>query len=723
MAKNKEKVSKHKLAKTLGFSFLFLASAAVAVVAPIAINNNRKLSLNFNHSTNTFEGNKNRIYYYIDNYLQPNSYNLNGSLVVNGKSDILGEDNVALTTNQRSLITVNQAYSEGMFSFKINSNFAYTMRKNNIRYELAYVKPYYTDSTYPCVGLKLYYGEGATYFETIYEYRDTNLYGFAKTVEQTMVDSYANEINKNPSDYFELKESVGKVGDLGLYAKNIKSSDFNLNSPKLNELIKDNFWLSISSVSVDPYNPTRLKIVYSLRYDDGSVLSYSSNQEAYLGTFDVQNGVDDPVSKLDNFIDSNTDWINNLNQYFSFKKPTEDKDREYTIREAYEQGLITFSALENFSIQNKLDNDGIKISFKSFDEEREILKTNPDEYSVSNYEFDSTTPAYRIYITSYYGTPLEQTKSIIIEGLAQENDFKISQEELDMNAMNEYLLQNDLSLYDIFDFDWSSSNPLSLSDYFMNNGATYQDGKYSISFDLVNSLYEKYTAPNSTYDSPFKDKFIFVLIKQDLPTSFSYDGKTYNINEIANKVLSTINDASSFEDQIDSISTSNQESIISINASLVNDRSQSYSKFTNIDPIEISVIKHFESSDSYNYTLVNNVVQWINNNPQDIFVVLNTENGKLNIPKIKELLVKRDYKSIFSSANVYNIPDDVFIFSQLQSEIKIDLDFTYFDTFTMTENEIYNSDNIKVKLKVTINNTTITTNPITKTYQELVDNQ
>ena len=65
--------------------------------------------------------------------------------------------------------------------------------------------------------------------------------------------------------------------------------------------------LNISSVAPDAYNPSLLKINYNIIYNNGSTSSSSASKILYLGAFDIEQGVDDPESKLNDFIQKNTD--------------------------------------------------------------------------------------------------------------------------------------------------------------------------------------------------------------------------------------------------------------------------------------------------------------------------------------------------------------------------------------------------------------------------------
>lgn len=677
------KKQKYRLLKWFGFGALFVAISSTAIALPIVINNNKKTTLDFNHSTNTYEGNKNRINYFIDEILQPNYYNLSGSLKVMGDENVIGKKDVELTSNERSMITVEEANKNGMFRFAIEPTFSYSMKQNKIKWELAYIRPYYSDSTYPLVGIKLFYGSGINYYETIYEYRDTSLYGFSKIPEQIMMDSYIQDISENPNQYFTLKKDVGIIGEIGLYAKNIKISDFDLANNKLNELRKNNYWVSITNINVDVNNPTQLKIIYNIRYEGNGIISYTTNREVVLGDFDIEQGIDDPKSKLKNFIKLNEDWINNLSQHFVFNNPD---NKEYTVREAYEAGLIELKT--NYSIQSKLNSDGIKLEFKQFSQE------NSNELSAFNYEFDSTTPMYRVYLTSYADTPLAYTESVLVEGTSQEGEFKMSQEEKDMNTFNDYLEENNLFLDEIFNINWTNLDPLSLlsnDGYFKDKGVIYDvnSKKYNIPFNIVNKLYEKYNEDQSIVKTPFS-VFEFSLIKGDLPS---------NIQEIANQILKTINNQKKFELQLDSINS--KELFMNFNVSLAS--KDNTSLYTNIDFLEISVSNHFVTQDEYNDSILDQVVDWTKGNLKNIEILLNESKGILNKEKINELILNRNFGDIFSTANIYNIPSDKLKFPELQSELKVEIDLNYFLTLSHGDLEtIVNSGNISIQILISL---------------------
>ncbi|MBR2056018.1 MAG: hypothetical protein IJ970_03140 [Mycoplasmataceae bacterium] len=704
----KESKSKIKLYKWIGLGTLVGLTSISAFLVPTLVDHFQKPSLKLNHSTNTLEGNKNR----IDNFVNSNvldDYELSGSLSIFGKNSIIGQDDVELSSSERSLITVEQADNENMFKLNLKSTIIYLLNKNKIKYELDYIKPYYSDSTYPLVGIKLYYGQGSNYYERTIEYRDTRLYGFKKTIEELTIDTYISDINQNPSQYFQLKKEVGTIGDVGIYAKNIKPDDIDLNNnQKLKQLREKNYWVSLDSLSVDKKNPTLLKIKYNIIYDDGLVKAYASTKEVVLGPFDIEQGVDDPVSKLKKFIESNKDWINNLNQYFVYKKPENDENK-YSIREAYQKGFISFST--TYSIKNKLEEEGISLEFKTYNQEQEIIKNKPLELSVSNYELDSTTPMYRLYFTSYENTPIEYTESVLIEGLAQEGDFAKSQEEQDMRAFYNYLVEQNYGLENIFGFVSSSQNPLALSDYFLKeNKVTFQNGKYSIPFELVFSLYEKYTNSLNLYSNPYSkpfDNFNFELkLKDDknqnisLPTNYSFESKEYNLDAISKKILESMNNKENgdFDFQLDSITNDNSSKNYLINLNVCLGSNTQGTLYTNVEPLEIYVFDFFESKETYNRKILKELSSAITQNPANIEIDVLAE----NVNKLGEYIENRQFSELFKNVSVFNLNYQI-PFPELQPKFELKVNLDYFNSLNKQAiDQIISSKSMEIEIIISI---------------------
>ncbi len=346
------------------------------------------------------------------------------------------------------------------------------------------------------------------------------------------------------------------------------------------------------------------------------------------------------------------------------------------------------------------------MEFKLFDDE------DSKNLSAFNYEFDSTTPTYRIYFTSYPDTPLAFTKSVLIEGLAQENDFIKSIEEKEMNAFVNYLYENNLGLEDIFDLDASSNNPLSLSDYFMKNNVSFTNNKYSIPFEFVYKLYEKYNAQliKNSHDQPFTN-FKFILKKNDLPTTeYTYENEKFNINQIANKILSSINNQSNggVEVQLDSLSNTSQLKSLKLNIFL-GDATQG-TIYTNIEPLEIYVAKYFESEENYYQNILNSMTITKDN----VLIKSKIINKNLLKQKVRE----RSWTEIFEKVNLYNVTTNM-LFSELMPELKININMAYFETYDLTkiENTIQ-QESFDIEISIALGNIIIN-KLVTKSFKDL----
>lgn len=702
---NKNSRKKNRFLKFLGFGFLFVSSLFASIFIPIYIQNNKTYSLNINTSTSTYEGNKNRIDNFINQNFSQNTYSLNGSLKVYGKEGVIGENGEnELTRNQRSLITVDQAWDLNLFKFEFKSNIYYSMYKNKINYSIEYIKPYVFDSSYPTVGIKFFYGQGHNYYETIFEYRDANLYGFKKVNQQLLFTTIFNEIEKNPGNFFILKESVGNIGDPGIYAKSITTNDFNLNSEILKQIREQNYFLKIHSVSPDKFNPSLLKITYSLTYDDGDNLFVSSSRETVLGNFDIEEGVDDPVSKLKLFIKNNQDWINNLYQYFVFENQESDENEErqlITARDAYKQNLISFSP--SYSISSKLSNEGITMEFKTYQQE------DQNELSVLNYIYDSSTPMYRIYFSSYSGTPLEYTESVLIEGIAQEGEFQISQQENKMNAFEQYLLENNQGFEDIFDFEINNNNnPLSLSNFFTDKNITYTNNKYNLSFEIVFNQWTKFLENPEIYSNPFNKFKITIKNNVNLEQNYSYENSTYNLNEIANEIKNNFNNSTNIDEQLISINQENRT--FNFNLWIGNDNEGN--KFLSIYELSLNINEYFQTNSEYVLSILNN----LNITNENVKFTINVKNKE----SIKEYIEQRKIFEIFDSVNITNIDNfkDVVTFPELIEPLTFEIE----NNFNYNKEEIdniINSESLEITLKISIGDFFIN-KQITKTFDQLL---
>lgn len=715
-SKRNETKKKNTFGKIFGFSLLFFASASAAIVAPIIIDKNIKPSLNLNNSVDSYENNKIRTNYFVDQVLNPNYYKLSSSLKIYGKDGVIGTTDTELTMSERSLISVKDAYENGMFKFEITEpSILYQMIKvYNINYELAYIRPFNNDSSYATVGIKLYAGENSSYYETIFEYKETSIYGFKRVYQEKQLEDHIKDIELNASKYFQLNNSVGKVGDVGIYAKNIKVENLNTNTEKVKDLNKNDFFIQINSCYSDSTNPTLLRINFLISYEKNDEMYYK-NSYTYLSGFDIELGVDDPVSKLKNFIKDQESWLNNLYQYFKYEAP-EDLETKYTVREAYEKGLIKFE--ETYAIQNNLDSRGISLQFKTFEEEQTYInKTGKkNELTVSNYINDSTTPMYRIYLTSYSNTPLEYTESFLIEGLNQEGQFKISDQEKSMEALNEYLIQETKGFEDIFELN--KTNPIPLNVNYFKDDATFANNKYPIPFEIVNELYKKYTSDENQiyehYDAPFAGTFTFTLkneIINNLPTDFKYNEEIFNLNEIVNQILSSMNDSTqTWDEQITELDNT------TIKFRVTNGKKSEGNVFESLNWLEINVSSIFTNYTEYLRTQLTNIENTLNQN--NIFIVLSQ--GVNNKETIKLWLSERKFNSIFSNVFIYNTNTQI-KYPELLPSLETEIDFSYFNSLTLEQiNKINETETITINIKISLNNTSKFIK-VTKTFTEILE--
>ena len=278
-------MSKISRSKIVLFSSLS-ATAAIAAIAVPLIHQQFGLAYLNNDFSNTKEGNKNKILAFINDSKKINQSMLTGQLKI---------DEEKHSYSDRSFVTVDEAFQQGWFDFQINSAFDYNLYKSDLNARLAYVKANSTNSTYPIVGLKIYAGQAETYSEIIYEYSESSLGGFKQTGEELIINSIINDINNDPKKYFLLKEDVGNFGDLGLYAKNIKSEDFEfIKNDSIKELKENNYFIDLTNVEVDNVIPSNLNLTYDVTFDNGETQFKKTYNKTVISGLDIEFGVDDP---------------------------------------------------------------------------------------------------------------------------------------------------------------------------------------------------------------------------------------------------------------------------------------------------------------------------------------------------------------------------------------------------------------------------------------------
>ena len=685
-----EQKHKKSILKTVFGLFFSAAVVASAITIPIVVSNHQTISFHYNYS-NTLEGNKNKVNDYL-NTLKSNNSILSNSLKIYGNSNIIGEDGVELTSEQRSFVTIEQCFENGMFQFVVPSNLRYNLRKNGIEAQLAYVRSdYSTEATYPIIGIKFYSGSGSSYFETIFEYRETSLCGFKKNNQQLFINQIIDDIKSNPKNFFVLKDTVGTIGQIGLYAKNITTTDFNLDTTILRELRNNNFFISITGVNVDPYNRSNLKLHYDIVYNDGNSIAYKTYNEVVLEGFDVEIGVDDPASVVKNYIQSNSDYLNNLNQYFTYKTPTSSEDGtepvKVSAREAYQNNEITFEP--TYSVISKLETDGIEIVFKMYEEE------NSSELNVYNSPLDSTTPMYRLYISSYSGTPLKYTESIVIEGTEQSNDFKISQQELDMQKVLNYLDEQNTNFENFIEIDWSQIT--------FENDLQIVKAVNEIPFSIFYNAFTKYIEDPKVNKPPFtlKVKRTNALISNN------------EIDTIMNSIVDSMNSLAINE------LIENQQNQIYLNVTIGEFENNLYMDASTLLLMNFENV--FASEETYSNNELNSLKTYIESKPNEVIVNLNEDNGPLSTNIIIENMRNYAWDKIFKSITLANSPS-VIKFPEYESTITIAINYQQLNSLSKTEietiiqNQAIDVPIILIKDKYQVGVT------IHKTFDELLNN-
>ncbi|MBR3259335.1 MAG: hypothetical protein IKG09_01065, partial [Mycoplasmataceae bacterium] len=323
----------------------------------------------------------------------------------------------------------------------------------------------------------------------------------------------------------------------------------------------------------------------------------------------------------------------------------------------------------------------------------------------------STTPMYRLYFTSYENTPIEYTESVLLEGLAQEGDFAKSQEEQDMRAFYNYLVEQNYGLENIFGFVSSSQNPLALSDYFLKeNKVTFQNGKYSIPFELVFSLYEKYTNSLNLYSNPYSkpfNNFTFELkLKDDknqnisLPTNYSFESKEYNLDAISKKILESMNNKENgdFDFQLDSITNDNSSKNYLINLNVCLGSNTQGTLYTNVEPLEIYVFDFFESKETYNRKILKELSSAITQNPANIEIDVLAE----NVNKLGEYIENRQFSELFKNVSVFNLNYQI-PFPELQPKFELKVNLDYFNSLNKQAiDQIISSKSMEIEIIISI---------------------
>ena len=682
-------MSKISRSKIVLFSSLSATVAFAAIAVPLIHQQFGLVHLN-NDFSNTKEGNKNKILAFINDSKKINQSMLTGQLKI---------DEEKHSYSDRSFVTVDEAFQQGWFDFQINSAFDYNLYKSDLNARLAYVKANSTNSTYPIVGLKIYAGQAETYSEIIYEYSESSLGGFKQTGEELIINSIINDINNDPKKYFLLKEDVGNFGDLGLYAKNIKSEDFEfIKNDSIKELKENNYFIELTNVEVDNVIPSNLNLTYDVTFDNGETQFKKTYNKAVISGLDIEFGVDDPVWKVKNFIKENKEsLLTDLYQYFEYDEPGSETDKpeekpyeeaeKLTIDDAYKQNLIKFNS-KNENIYN-VSNAGLFLEFRTYQQTVQLANNNPAaaEKSVFPSPFDSTTPMYRLYLTSYKGTPREYTESFVIEGTKQEGKFQVSEVEKEMEKLDNLL--DELNL-DVDNFLKIKSVTLEgpLDQEKPTNPVPFANFTSSdIPFVILKNAYEKYKEDDFKYDIPFDFELELEQTQLDTITDQS---KKNELKTLLDKVVEQINKLT-IKDKLEGIVVNENQNFYQFKVNVVmGEKDQDlFISTQNYGLVKVNETQ-FKDENQYFKTQVDEVAKFLNGGSAPT-TTPNTSNSnkqyiKINIAKnddgeqisqanAVELMKQAQWNKIFASVSVYNIPDNIIDFPDFDEFVKIDIDF------------------------------------------------
>ena len=702
-------MSKINRSKIVLFSSLTTAAVTAAVLVPV-LQSQYGLSRMDQDLSFSQEGNRNRILNFINDSNKINQSILSGQLQV---------DETKHSYADRSFITVSEAYDQNWFEFKTSGSLKYNLYKDDLSAELAYVKASITNSTYPVVGLRIYAGQGDTYSEVIYEYSESSLSGFKQTGEELIINNIVDDINKNPKKYFKLKEEVGKFGDLGLYAKNIKTEDFDFIDNKLIKDLKENFYfIELTGLEVDNVVPSNLILTYDVIFDNGITQFKKTYNKVTINGIDIEFGVDDPKSKVKNFIKENKEsLLADLYQYFEFDDPNSSEDKpdetkpstfadesvKMDMKEAYKQNLIKFNP-KNDNIYT-ITNAGLFLEFRTY--QQQVTRAKQDaadpvatpEQSVFPNPFDSTTPMYRLYLTSYRGTPKEYTESFVIEGTKQEGKFKVSETQTKMEKIDALLDELNLNVDDFITLEKVElEGPLKNKTQKAGQGTTTQST--DIPFVILKNAYDKYKEDSTKYDIPFN--FDLKLNDSAFNQIQSKDKKEELKTELQ-KVIEQINKLT-IEDKLEGIEINQgQQDFYQFKVNIVLGEknkdlfisTQNYA-LVNVDQSQ------FKQESVYYKDQVDKVVAFLNGTSSStppgtpfapaappttspstkpnkdsikINIVTDDSGQKITEANAVEFMKQAQWDKIFSSVTILNLPDGIIEYPDFDTPVKVDIDF------------------------------------------------
>ena len=706
-------MSKINRSKIVLFSSLTTAAVTAAVLVPV-LQSQYGLSRMDQDLSFSQEGNRNRILNFINDSNKINQSILSGQLQV---------DETKHSYADRSFITVSEAYDQNWFEFKTSGSLKYNLYKDDLSAELAYVKASITNSTYPVVGLRIYAGQGDTYSEVIYEYSESSLSGFKQTGEELIINNIIDDINKNPKKYFKLKEEVGKFGDLGLYAKNIKTEDFDFIDNKLIKDLKENFYfIELTGLEVDNVVPSNLILTYDVIFDNGTTQFKKTYNKVTINGIDIEFGVDDPKSKVKNFIKENKEsLLADLYQYFEFDDPNSSEDKpdetnpstfadepvKMDMQEAYQKNLIKFNP-KNDNIYT-ITNAGLFLEFRTYQQQVTKAKqdaTNPattPEQSVFPNPFDSTTPMYRLYLTSYRGTPKEYTESFVIEGTKQEGKFKVSEKQKEMEKLDALLDELNLNVDDFIKLKQVDLKGPLQKGTTKNKAQQTTTQSNEIPFVILKNAYDKYKEDNVKYEIPFD--FTLELNQSKLSEIQSKD-KQDELKTELQKVIDQLNKLT-IEDKLEGIEINQGQQDFyqfKVNIVLGEKNKDLFISTQNYALVQVDQSK-FKKEEEYYKDQVDKVVAFLNgtssgggsnpspfapapsappatgtNSPNKdsikINIVTDDSGQKITEANAVEFMKQAQWDKIFSSVTILNLPDGIIEYPDFDTPVKVDIDFS-----------------------------------------------
>lgn len=654
----KDLKNKKNIVVLSSLSLLGVAVLSTAIAVPISLEQNKKQEI-INNFSNTYEGNKNRIIEFLNNSTKINQSILNGTVSIKKEFSYI----------DRSFITIDEAKKNNWFDFQLHSVFENILYENDLNASFEYIKPNSTNSTYPVVGIKIFRGEGENYYESIYQYAENGLNGFKQTKEEATIEKIISDIKKDNLKYFQLNQEIGKVGDLGLYAKNIKSNSFDKKIDILSNLRKNNYEINITNVEVDKFFPTNLILTYDVIYEDGDVSFKKTYLKTTITGFDIEYGVDDPKSKVQKFIKDNKEsYISNLYQYFKYEK--EEGDTKISAREAYEKNKIKFIPTD--SALSTSNSAGIVIEFRSFGNEE------PNKLNIFPNIEKSNTPMYRLYISSYKDTPLEYSEDVVIEGVGQSDDFKTSQNEIDMNK-----------LIDFFD----NSTDKYIDDYFLIDQIDLQNGPFNgkqiadIPFSIFKTAYDKFKENSIKYKAPFN----FTIKLNDQKVNEIQDQE---IKTLLEKVKTSVN---KLDLETKFIKFENDRNIFSINIGLGEKEND---LFIGLNSISLNV-EGFKEENEYYTNQVDTVLNFIQTgtNSKKLWIKYKSDEGKIFENQAIEYIKHAQWDKIFDSISLLEIP--AIEFPDYDEQVKIHISFNELKKYDSSEiNKIINDRKLKLPISI-----------------------